>query len=78
MNDIQHRTACDPALAPIGEVERQNRSLLKALRIAKAEKKNIWSEMRKFLTAFRTAHSGTGITPDKLCLTEISGQISLS
>ena len=50
-----------------GEVERQNRSLLKALKIAQAEKKNLWVEMRKFLTAYRTTpHSTTGVTPTKL------------
>ncbi|PFX31744.1 hypothetical protein AWC38_SpisGene3418 [Stylophora pistillata] len=50
-----------------GEVERQNRSFLKALKIAKAEKKNIWTEMRKFLTGYRTTpHTSTGVTPAKL------------
>ena len=47
--------------------ERQNRSLLKVLKIAQAEKKNLWVEMRKFLTAYRTTpHSTTGVTPTKL------------
>ena len=50
-----------------GEVERQNRSLLKALKIAQAEKKNLKVEMRKFLKAYRTTpHSSTGVSPDKL------------
>ena len=50
-----------------GEVERQNRSLLKALKIAQAEKKNLKVEMRKFLTAYRTTpHSSTGVSPAKL------------
>ena len=50
-NDIEHRTSTPLWPQANGEVERQNRSLLKALRIAKAEKKNIWTEMRKFLRA---------------------------
>ena len=50
-----------------GEVERQNRSLLKTLKIAQAEKKNLKVEMRKFLTAYRTTpHSSTGVSPAKL------------
>ena len=62
-----HRTSTPLWPQANGEVERQNRSLLKALRIAKAEKKNIWTEMRKFLTAYRTTpHSSTGVTPAKL------------
>ena len=66
-NDIEHRTSTPLWPQANGEVERQNRSLLKALRIAKAEKKNIWTEMRKFLTAYRTTpHSSTGVTPAKL------------
>ena len=66
-NDIEHRTSTPLWPQANGEVERQNRSLLKALRIAKAEKKNIWTEMRKFLTVYRTTpHSSTGVTPAKL------------
>lgn len=66
-NDIEHRNSTSLWPQANGEVERQNRSLLKALRIAKAEKKNIWTEMRKFLTAYRTApYSSTGATPAKL------------
>ena len=66
-NDIEHRTSTPLWPQANGEVERQNRSVLKALRIAKAEKKNIWTEMRKFLTAYRTTpHSSTGVTPAKL------------
>ncbi|XP_022801588.1 uncharacterized protein K02A2.6-like [Stylophora pistillata] len=66
-NDIEHRTSTPLWPQANGEVERQNRSLLKALKIAKAEKKNIWTEMRKFLTAYRTTpHTSTGVTPAKL------------
>ena len=66
-NDIEHCTSTPLWLQVNREVERQNRSLLKALRIAKAEKKTIWTEMWKFLTAYRTtAHSSTGVTAAKL------------
>ena len=47
-----------------GEVERQNRSLLKAIRTAHAEGKNWRSELNKFLLAYRTTpHSTTGVPP---------------
>ena len=42
-NDIEHRTSTPLWPQANGEVERQKRSLLKALRIAKAEKKSIWT-----------------------------------
>ena len=43
------------------------RSLLEAVRIAKAGQNNVWTEMGKFLTAYRTTpHSSTGVTPAKL------------
>ncbi|XP_048585320.1 uncharacterized protein K02A2.6-like [Nematostella vectensis] len=48
-NDIQHRTSTPLWPQANGEVERQNRSLLKALEIAQAEKKDI--QLRKFLIA---------------------------
>ena len=37
-----------------GEVERQNRSLLKRLQIAQAENKQWRTELRKYLTAYRS------------------------
>ena len=47
-----------------GEVERQNRSLLKAIRAAHAEGRNWRSEINKFLLAYRaTPHSTTGVPP---------------
>ena len=47
-----------------GEVERQNRSLLKAIRAAHAEGRNWRSELNKFLLAYRaTPHSTTGVPP---------------
>lgn len=50
-----------------GEVERQNRSLLKRLQIAQAEKKPWQAELRKYLTAYRSIpHSTTGRSPAEL------------
>ena len=50
-----------------GEVERQNRSLLKAMRAAQAEKKDWRSELNKYLLAYRsTPHTMTGTSPAEL------------
>ena len=50
-----------------GEVERQNRTLMKAIRIAHAEGKNWRLELNKFLLAYRsTPHSTTSISPAEL------------
>ena len=61
---IMHVTS--PPLWPQanGEVERQNRTLLKALKVAAVEKKDWRVELNKFLLAFRsTPHASTGRTP---------------
>ena len=50
-----------------GEVERQNRSLLKAMRAAQAGKKDWRSELNKYLLAYRsTPHTMTGTSPAEL------------
>ena len=50
-----------------GEVERENRSLLKAMRVFQAEGKNWRSELNKFLLAYRsTNHTTTGVSPAEL------------
>lgn len=50
-----------------GLVERTNRSILKVLKIAHLEKKEMLAEFRKFLVAYRsTPHSVTGFTPFSL------------
>jgi hypothetical protein len=52
-----------------GEVERQNRSLLKSLKIAQLSKRDYRAELRKFLLAYRsTPHSVTGVSPSELML----------
>ncbi|CAH2085650.1 unnamed protein product [Euphydryas editha] len=48
-----------------GEVERQNRSVLKRLRIAQALKLDWKKELQIYLSAYRTTpHSTTGVPPD--------------
>ena len=50
-----------------GEVERENRSLLKAMRVFHAEGKNWRAELNKFLLAYRsTNHTTTGVSPAEL------------
>ena len=50
-----------------GEVERQNRSLLKAMRVAHAEKRDWRLELNKYLLAYRsTPHITTGQSPAEL------------
>ena len=52
-----------------GEVERQNRSLLKALKIAHLNGKDHKAELRKFLLSYRsTPHSTTGVSPSELMI----------
>ena len=47
-----------------GEVERQNRSLLKTLRIAALEKRSLAKVLQEFLLAYRsTPHPATGLSP---------------
>ena len=51
---VKHRTS--PPLWPQanGEVERQNRTLLKALKVAQVEGKRWLDELQKFLPAYRS------------------------
>lgn len=66
-NDIEHRTSTSLWPQANGEVERQNRSLLKVMRIAQAEKKDWRKELLKFFMAYRsTPHTTTGESPAKL------------
>ena len=64
---IEHRKS--PPLWPQanGEVERQNRTLLKSMKIAAAEGKRWIDELPKFLLAYRsTPQVSTGATPASL------------
>ena len=66
-NQIEHRNS--PPLWPQanGEVERQNRSILKSLKIANAEKKNLKRELCNYLLAYHsTPHQTTGVPPAEL------------
>ena len=50
-----------------GEVERQNRSLMKRIRIAKAENKDWQKEIQEYIFAYRTTpHSVTNLTPAEM------------
>ena len=50
-----------------GHVERQNRTLLKSLKVAHVEGKNWREELQKFLLAYRTTpQTSTGVTPASL------------
>ena len=61
-----------------GEVERQNRSLLKRLQIAQAENRPLRAEFRKYLTAYRSnPHNTTGRSPAELLFNrKFKGKIS--
>ena len=64
---IEHRYTTPLWPRANGEVERQNRSLLKSIRAAHAEGKNWREEVNKFLLAYRsTPHSTTGKSPAEL------------
>ncbi|KAL4231673.1 hypothetical protein ACF0H5_009252 [Mactra antiquata] len=66
-NNIEHRRTTPLHPSANGEVERQNRSLLKRLKIAQAENKDWKKEIQKYLVAYRTTpHSTTGVPPSQL------------
>ncbi|KAL9970182.1 hypothetical protein ACROYT_G022515 [Oculina patagonica] len=66
-NGIEHRRTTPLLLQANGEIERQNRSILKRLRIAQEEGRNWKSEMDSFLVMYRsTPHSTTGFSPAEL------------
>ena len=66
-NNIEHRTSTPLWPLANGEVERQNRSLLKAMRVAHSEAHDWRKEMPKFLLGYRsTPHTTTGVSPAKL------------
>lgn len=67
INGIEHMYTTPLWPRANGEVERQNRTLIKAIRIAVAEGKDWRKELNTFLLAYRsTPHSTTGISPAEL------------
>ena len=67
--DIEHRRVTPLWPQANGEVERQNRSILKRLKIAQIEKRNWRDELSDYLTMYRTTpHSTTGISPSEMCV----------
>ena len=66
-NDVRHLTSTPLWPQSNGEVERQNRSLLKSMRIAQATGKDWHKELNKFLLAYcSTPHTVTGVSPAKM------------
>ena len=66
-NGIEHRTVTPLWPQANGEIERQNRTLLKAMKIAYSKGQNWRKELPKFLLAYRsTPHSATGVSPAEL------------
>ncbi|PFX28921.1 Uncharacterized protein K02A2.6 [Stylophora pistillata] len=66
-NGIQHRKTTSLWPQANGEVERQNKSLLKRMKIAQAEGKEWKKEVRKYVVAYRsTPHTTTGVSPAEL------------
>ena len=64
---IKHRLTTPLWPRANGQVERQNRSLLKAMRVAHAEGRDWRLELNKFLLAYRsTPHTTTGRSPAEL------------
>jgi len=66
-NGIKHNKSTPYWPQANGEVERQNRTLLKAFRAANAESRDWRKEIPKFLLAYRsTPHSTTGKSPAEM------------
>lgn len=66
-NGIAHRRVTPRWAQANGEVERQNRSMLKTLKIAQGQGKNWRHELVKYVSAYRTTpHSTTGVPPAEL------------
>jgi len=66
-NGIEHHYTTPLWPQANGEVERQNRTLMKAIRTAQAENKDWKRELNTFLLAYRsTPHQTTGVSPAEL------------
>lgn len=65
--DIEYRRVTPLWPQANGEVKRQNRSILKRLKIAQVEKRNWRDELSDYLTMYRTTpHSTTGVSPSEM------------
>ena len=65
--DVKHIKVTARWAPANGEVERQNRSILKRLQIAQAEKKDWKQALTTYLLAYRsTPHNTTGVSPGEL------------
>lgn len=66
-NGIEQRVTTPLWPQANGEIERQNRSIFKRLRIAQAKRRNLKSEVDRFLMMYRsTPHTTTGMSPAEL------------
>jgi transposase InsO family protein len=67
VHGIRHRRVTPRWAQANGEVERQNRSMLKAMKIAQGQGENWRHQLVKYLFAYRTTpHSTTGVAPAEL------------
>ena len=65
--EVEHRYTTPLWLRANGEVQRQNRSLLKSMRAAHAEGNNWREELNRFLLTYKsTPHLTTGKSPAEL------------
>lgn len=72
VNGIVHRKTTPLWPQANGEIERQNRSILKRLKIAQAEKKDWKSELQTYLMMYRSApHTTTGVSPAELLFNRV-------
>ena len=68
-NGIRHRTTTPPWPKANGEIERQNRSLLKRVQIAQVEGKDWKEAVQMYLVAYRPSpHPIQECTPHSCCL----------
>lgn len=66
-NSIRHVNTTPKWAQANGEVERQNSSLMKRIRIAQAERLDWKKELRKYVTVYRSIeHPMTGKSPAEL------------
>ena len=70
-NGIKHRKTTPLWLRANGEIERQNRSLLKRMQIAQVEGYDLKEAVQPYLVVYRNIpHPSTGVCPSELLLLE--------